>query len=112
MGYTRRVTFAAAVTLALLAAAPPKTLAAPGLHGLDVPAEALVFYNEHLALELQRRGFEVITAKHMETVLGLERQKALLGCGDAACMSEIASALGADGTVIGEVAAFGDTLQL
>ena len=41
-------------------------------------------------------------------MLGLERQKQLLGCADSsACVTEIAAALGTDAVLIGDVALFG-----
>ncbi len=102
-----------AALLAVLAlGVPPQKLAAPGLTGLDVPPDALAFYNEHLSLGLTRRGLEVRTAKQIEAVVGLERQRELLGCSDASCMAEIASALGVDAMVIGEIGKFGEEYQV
>jgi hypothetical protein len=50
----------------------------------------------------------------MAAILGLERQKQLLGCTDASssCMAELASALGVDAILAGELAKLGSTYQL
>lgn len=98
-------TFVVAATLAAPKAAPPPKLAAPGLSGLNVPAQELEFYSEHFAQQLTLAGLQVITGKQISSLLGLERQKQLLGCTEAssACMAELASALGVDGVVTGSV---------
>ena len=56
----------------------------------------------------------VARGKDMVALLGVERQKQLLGCSDAAssCMAELAGALGADGLVTGQLARIGKSFQL
>ena len=85
-------------------------LAAPGLSGVNVSAEEADFFNEYFAEKLSARGgIKITTASEVRAVLGLERQKQLLGCDeDSACLTEIANALGVDGIVMGSVARFGD----
>jgi hypothetical protein len=90
---------------ALLMAAAPFKLAAMGLSVVGLPAEKAQFYTEHVAQELTAAGVQVFTQKEIGALLGLERQKQLLGCSDASssCLAELASAMGADGLLIGEV---------
>jgi hypothetical protein len=98
-----------------LAAAPaqPK-LAIGALSTVKAPPELATFAAEHLAEELRGRGFQVTTAGDMTAVLGLERQKQLMGCSDASssCLAELASALGVDDILGGQLAKLGDGLQL
>ena len=98
----------------LLAASPAPRLASPGLNGVQVPAELVTFLGERLATRLHDRGVEVVTSRDIATVLGQERQKQLLGCAEGAssCMAELAGALGADGTVVGDVAKLGTSWHL
>ena len=104
--------YAGLVVMVALGAAQAHRLAAPGLSGLDVPADAMVFYNEHLSLSLARRGVDVMTAKQIETLVGIERQRQLLGCSDQSCMAELADALGADTVLTGQIGRFGESYQL
>jgi len=83
-------------------------------HGLtDAQAS---FFAEHFSVQLQRAGDDVrvTTPKDLETVLGVEKQKQLLGCADdsSSCMAEIAEALGAAGLVTGQIAKVGQRYQL
>ena len=52
------------------------------------------------------------TSKDMQSLLGLERQKQLLGCSDHSCMVEIANALGVDALAGGEIAKLGEVFQV
>lgn len=100
--------------VAASAATPPLRLAVPGLQGVNVAGDALSFYSEHVAQNLRAPGLTVVTAREISTLLGFERQKALLGCTDdgSACVAELANALGVDAVVLGDVARFDDTFQL
>jgi TolB-like protein len=81
--------------------------------GVEVAvAESLT---EALAAELSRTGlFEVTTQKDVAVVLGVERQRQLLGCGEesSSCATELAGALGARFVLSGSVAKLGDVFQL
>lgn len=104
-----------ALFLALPAAAQSEDgvikLAAPGFSGVNVSDKEAVFFNEYFAEKLSARGgLKITTASEVQAVLGLERQKQLLGCEeDTSCLIEIAGALGVDGIVLGSVARFGDS---
>lgn len=103
-----------------LAAAPgipastPLKLAAPMLSGPNLSDKEAEFYVEHLAQQLAGRGLQVTTAKQIRTLLGLERQRALAGCGDNAssCIEELANALGVDGILTGEIGRFEGAFQV
>jgi TolB-like protein len=51
--------------------------------------------------------FEVITKQVVSDVLGLERQRQLLGCTESNCMAEIGAALGADFILSGQLGRLG-----
>ena len=103
------------VVAVLLAAAPPATikLASPGLSGVNVTPELQTFVTDHLNQQLVVAGVSVLSSSGVAAVLGLERQKQLLGC-DAAtnCIAEFANALGVDGLLLGNVGKFGAAFQL
>jgi len=86
----------------------PLKLAAPGLTVSEVDPGKARFFNDFLATELARTGdVQITTESEIQTVLGLERQKQLLGCTDeSACLAEIASALGVDGIIVGSLVRF------
>jgi len=102
--------------MVLLAAATPSPikLGAPGLAAVNVSSELQTFAADHLAQQLVVEGVEVVTSSQMSAVLGLERQKQLLGCSaeSSSCMTELANALGVDGLLLGSLGKFGTALQL
>lgn len=91
--------------LALVLAQAPK-LAAPAWDAVEVTPEKAQFFALHLASALRNRGLSVITAQDIAAVLGVERQKQLLGCneGGSSCMLELSNALGAQLVLTGVVA--------
>lgn len=97
-----------------LSAAPSQKLALPGFTGVKVAAELLDFSAEHVALALRKQGLTVVTQREIAAVLGLERQRQLLGCSDSdtSCTAELAGALGVDGTVMGSIARLDDIFQV
>jgi hypothetical protein len=101
-------------TLSAASAKPPVQLASPGLSGLRMSPDELSFYSEHLAQQFRLRGMRVLTSGDIGTLLGLERQKQLLSCGQdsTSCTLELANALGADAVVVGNLAKLGDSYQL
>jgi TolB-like protein len=103
------------LTSALLSAAEKPKLAVLELQPLGVPAETAAALTEAMTQELTRRGFfEVISSRDIQTLLGVERQKQLLGCSDDAssCITELAGALGSRFVLSGSLAKLGDALQL
>lgn len=103
-----------AVAMCLAAEQAPPKLAMPGLSVLGNDERYGEFLNEHLAQQLKFEGLDVVTNKEIASLLGFERQKQLLGCGETStsCMAELASALGVDGVVLGDLAKFGGKTQI
>lgn len=58
--------------------------------------------------------FQVISQRDIQTLLGVERQKQLMGCGDEAssCMTELSGALDARFVLSGQLNKLGGTVQL
>ena len=85
-----------------------------GLAGVGVGAETLSFEGEHLAQSLRAPGLNVVTAREMSALLGLERQRQLMGCdpSSSACIAELAGALGAEVVVVGDIGRFDGTHQV
>jgi len=108
------VALAVVLSGSVLAADSPIRIAVQGFQGLNVKPEALTFYSEHLATSLRMPGLSVVTSREIQTLLGFERQKTLLGCNESSseCIAELASALGVDAIVVGDVGRFGDTIQV
>ncbi|MDP2276127.1 MAG: hypothetical protein Q8N23_12900 [Archangium sp.] len=104
-----------ALSLLMLAATPaPLRVAVPNFNVINIQPEAAAFFMDRFANRLRSRGLAVTTATEIETVLGLERQKQLLGCAEnsSSCQAEIAAALGADAIVRARVARFGQRFEL
>jgi TolB-like protein len=108
-----------ALALAVLLAAEPA--ARPKLAVLDVTADRgtdptlATSLTAGIAKVLDRRGvYEVISSQQLATLLGLERQRQLLGCAQegASCLTEIADALGAEFVLTGTLARVGDAWSL
>jgi hypothetical protein len=103
------------VVLVLAASPAPVKLAAPGLTPLNLTAQAATFYSDHLAQQLTELGLRVVTPSELAAVLGLERQKALMGCsadGADSCMAELANAMGVDGIITGSLGKVGEVYQV
>ena len=113
------MTFAATFVLqTLIAAAPssevPRLLVQEfTVRGVDPAiAEAIT---DGVGPEIDRRGyFRTLTSKDVQTILGLERQKQLLGCSPEGsnCLAELAGALGAPFVLSGTLSKIGPSLQL
>lgn len=67
-------------------------------------------FTDALVGELRRRGLEVLTDGDIAAVLGVERNRQMLGCSDATCLAEIGGALGVDRIVHGSVGRIGGSL--
>lgn len=101
------------MTLVLLLSQTPK-LAAPSWATVEVSPEKAQFFALHLSSALRNRGLSVITSADIATLLGVERQKQLLGCGEGSsnCMVELASALGAQLVLTGSIAKLETSYQV
>ncbi len=101
--------------LSLVLVAAPIQLASVGFTSVKVAKPLVASYEETFALRLSQSGkVRVTTPRDVGTVLGIERQRQLLGCADdsTSCLAELAGALGSEGIVMGEVAQVGRVLQL
>lgn len=95
----------------MLAQTPQLHLVVPGFSAVGLADSKAAFFGEHLGAALARAGVRVTTQKTVSEVLGVERQRQLLGCTDTGCTVELTNALGADGIVSGEVATLSNSLQ-
>jgi hypothetical protein len=68
------------------------------------PANVTKTLNDFLAGALSDQGFEVLTNADIAAVIGVEKQKELLGCTDGSCLADLGGALGADYLVRGNMA--------
>jgi hypothetical protein len=105
---------AVALVSSLVCAAPLK-LATVGFSQVGLSDAQAAFYAEHFSTKLSEDpSVRVTTPKDMAALLGIEKQKQLLGCSDqsSSCMAELAGALGADGLITGQVAKVGKRFQL
>jgi hypothetical protein len=108
----------AIVAVLVLAQPPPSerpiSLASVGFSAVKVNPALATSFEQTFALRLVGEGLRVTTQRDLAAVLGVERQKALLGCSDQSnsCLAELAGAIGADGIIQGEVALVGKVFQL
>ena len=94
-------------------AAEPLKIAAPGLQTVKISKEMAEFCNQHLSAALTQHSFRVLTPAEITAVLGLERQRKLIGCEeDTSCVAELANALGVQAVLLGSVGSFGDLFQV
>jgi hypothetical protein len=70
--------------------------------------------SEAVTSEIAARGFfDVLSSKEVQTLIGLERQKQMLGCAEeSTCLTELAGAMGARFVISGTVAKLGEAYQL
>ena len=93
----------------------PVPVALPSMAVLEVqvtvPNEKLdsAAFSEMLVSAVdQGKLFKVISAAEVATLIGVERQKQLLGCGEESCLTEISAALGSRYLLQGAVGKVGD----
>ncbi|MFT3711121.1 MAG: hypothetical protein QM817_26125 [Archangium sp.] len=98
--------------MAVLAAEKPK-LAVLDVAAVGVDQAQASALGNAMAAELDRRGFfEIISANDIRTLLGVERQKELLGCGDSNCTAELSGAIGARFVLQATLTKLGNSMQL
>jgi TolB-like protein len=101
------------VVLSTVLAADKPKLAVLDVQPIGVEVEKAAALGEAITQELSRRGFfEVISSSDIRTLLGVERQRQLLGCGDSSCTAELSGALGARFVLQSSLTRLGDSLQL
>ncbi len=94
----------------LLAAPAPTKVAVPTFTGTGVDAAGLTALTGRFVSLAGNERLRFITNADISAVLGLERQKTLLGCDSSDCMTELTNALGAELLVSGTLARVGDEL--
>ena len=98
---------------ALLLLAAPVKVAVPGftIVGMDM-ALGDAWADSFVTRLGADTDFKLISSKDIAAVLGLERQKELLGCGEAqtSCLAELAGALGVDAILSGTFAQSGTSI--
>lgn len=98
-----------AIALAVISATPVK-LAAPGFNAVDIDPNRADFFVDYFADQLTAQGgLRITTKSEISALIGMERQKALLGCTDASaqCLAELAGALGVDALIVGNLVKVG-----
>lgn len=99
---------ASVVALATTAAAGPVSIAAPGLTTVQVEPRLGEVYLDRLISLLRASGpLKVTSSRDIEQVLGLDRQRQLLGCDESSCLTELVGALGVDAILTGSLASTG-----
>lgn len=81
----------------------------------DIGAEKREFFLEYLSQKLaEGGGLKVLTPSQISALIGVERQRQLLGCSEGAtsCLAEVAGAVGTESLVIGSVAKVGAEFAL
>ncbi len=93
-----------------LGAAPQVKLAAAGFSSVGVEPAMVELCSDHLAQQLVLHGIAVTTRSELGALIGLERQRELLGCSSngGSCLAELSGALGVDGLITGSVAKLAD----
>jgi hypothetical protein len=103
---------AAALSLAaaIEGAPPPQRLAVLEIRPLGVSADLAHTLTGVVAEQAGKTpGFVAISQAEISSMLGLERQKQMLGCGDESCLAEIGGALGASRVLSGSLSKVGDS---
>ncbi len=104
---------AVTIGLALALAAPGQRLAVLDLKPLGAPAELAHTLTGVVAEEAGKvPGVTAMSQAEIGAMLGLERQKQMLGCGDESCLAEIGGALGAKQVISGSLGLVGKAYVL
>jgi hypothetical protein len=85
-------------------------LAVLDLQATGVEPELIPTLTEILTVEIDSIGkHKVIAGRDIQSMLGFEKQKDLVGCTDASCLAEIGGALGVEMLVVGHIGKVGST---
>lgn len=114
-----RGTFVTVAVVALWAtatsvSAAPLKLVVPDFNAVGSAKERAAFYTEHISSRLSEVGADVTTSRALAQLIGIERQRQLLGCAGegGSCVAELASALGTDALLLGDIAQIDTLFQL
>lgn len=97
--------------LMVLCAAPIKIAATGFTASGDDAARASVWLERFAEVMRREPRISISTAADFAQLIGMERQRELLGCASDAtsCIAELANALGADGVLVGSITRTGDS---
>ena len=99
--------------IACMAASPDAIgIAITPLQATQMPPEMAGYAEDRLANRLGERGFKVTTSADIQALLGLERQRQLLGCSEESCSTEIGAALGVPLLIVGRVSKIEERFDL
>lgn len=102
-----------ALAVAPLAVAKEKLIVTDLKAGSEVTPEVASAMTEAVVIAAARPDFyQVVSSQEVQALIGVERQRQLLGCSDDSCMSEIGSALGARYLLRGSIGKLGASYQL
>lgn len=113
-----RVLWKSGFVLSLLLALPASAKSRIVVTGINASSDALkpvaLSINEQVMTDLGREEWlDVLGTSDVQDLIGLERQKQLMGCTDnSTCMVEISSALGAPWLVSGSLGKLGKAMRL
>jgi hypothetical protein len=92
------------------AATENNAVAVLDIQGTGVSADLLPTLTEVLTVEIAELGYyKVIAGRDIQSMLGFEKQKDVMGCTDASCLAEIGGALGVDRIVASHIGMVGST---
>ncbi|MBX5481898.1 MAG: hypothetical protein IRZ16_08690 [Myxococcaceae bacterium] len=96
-----------------LSAAPTKIALMPLSPGEGVTESMATSITGALTAELRKLNLaQIVTAQELSAVLGVERQKELLGCSTESCLAELAGALDVDEVILGNLSRVGQSWLL
>ncbi len=102
-----------ALMLIVVAASEPVPLASVGFQAQPAEKALADSLANTLAVRMNETGLvKVTTPADIGVVLGMERQRQLLGCSESSCVAELAGALGSRAIVTGELVKVGEVVQL
>lgn len=80
------------------------------IQAAGVEADLVPTLTEILTVEVDRLGkYKVIAGRDIQSMLGFEKQKDIIGCTDASCLAEIGGALGVDRIIASHIGKVGST---
>jgi hypothetical protein len=91
---------------------PPPAMAIAPMTLVGLAPELGQLAEERLSNRLGTRGYKVVTPSDIAALIGMERQKQLLGCPDDSCSSELGAALGVPLLLTSRLSKLGDRLEL
>jgi hypothetical protein len=85
-------------------------LAVLDIQATGVEPDLVPTLTEILTVEIDAIGkYKVIAGRDVQSMLGFEKQKDIMGCTDASCLAEIGGALGVERIVAGHIGKVGST---